>query len=133
MSHAKYASKRRRRRKAAPVLGAAGLSLSLAGGASAAIGGPAADTPTLNTAANHEITLGEEEVSDVSLATFYVFEKENAATPRLGEKFAQRGCGGRGCGGRGCGGRGCGGRGCGGCGGCGYGGCCLSWGGCRIC
>ena len=48
-------------------MGAAGLSLSLASGASAATVGPAA----------HEITLGEEEISDVTLATFYVFDKEN--------------------------------------------------------
>ena len=27
---------------------------------------------------NDEITLGEEEIADVSLATFYVFDKENA-------------------------------------------------------
>src|SRR4029077_89202 len=95
--------------------------LSLTGGASAATGGPAVDMPTTpNSAAGHEITLGEEEISDVSLATFYVFDKENAGTPRLGEQVAWgcRGCGGcRGC--RGC--RGCG-RGCGGCGGGGGGG-----------
>jgi hypothetical protein len=42
-----------------------------------------ADMPTArNTAFNHEITLGEEEISDVSLATFYVFDKENAGTLR---------------------------------------------------
>ncbi len=51
--------------------------LSLTGGASAATGGPAVDMPTMpNSAAGHEITLGEEEISDVSLATFYVFDKE---------------------------------------------------------
>ncbi len=72
------------------------------------------------------MTLNEEEISDVSLGTFYVFDKENAGAAR--GQFAQRGCGGcRGC--RGCR-RGCGGGGCGGCGGCG---CCLSWGSCRIC
>jgi hypothetical protein len=32
--------------------------------------------------------LGEEEISDVSLSTFYVFDKENAAQPQLGEKVA---------------------------------------------
>ena len=41
---------------------------------------------TGNTAINPEpvkpeITVGDEEISDVSLATFHVFEKENAATP----------------------------------------------------
>jgi hypothetical protein len=31
------------------------------------------------------ILLGEEEISDVSLSTFYVFDKENDATPRVAE------------------------------------------------
>src|SRR5262249_45059548 len=106
------------------------------GGASAATAVPAAEVPSWDTSPP-QITLSEEEIADVSLGTFYVFDKENAGTPRLGEKFA-RGCGGCGrCGGcrcgRGCGCRcGCGGCGCGGCG-CGGCGCCLSWGVCRIC
>jgi hypothetical protein len=54
---------------AVPVLSAAGLSLSLASGASAAIGGPAADVLTPKTGMSHEITLCEEEITDVSLAT----------------------------------------------------------------
>jgi hypothetical protein len=78
----KLGSKRKRRSKVVPVLGAAGLSLSLASGASAATGGPAADMLTRNTGVSHEITLREEEVSDVSLATFYVFDKENPGTFR---------------------------------------------------
>jgi hypothetical protein len=139
MSRAKQASKRKRRTAAVtvPVLGAAGLSLSLVGGASATTGGATADIAAHTGLLNHEITLGEEEISDVSLATFYVFDKENAATSKLGEKLAYRGCGRcGGCGGRcrcGCG-RACGCR-CGGCGGCGcgVGGCCLSWGGCNLC
>jgi hypothetical protein len=134
MPQTKRASKRKYPKEAVPVLGVVGVSLSLAGGASAATAVPAADIPSWDTSPP-QITLSEEEVADVSLGTFYVFDKENAGTPRLGEKFA-RGCG-RGCGGRGCGCRGCG-RGCrcggGGCGGCGGGcGCCLSWGVCRIC
>jgi hypothetical protein len=36
--------------------------------------------PTQNTAASHEITFGEEEIADVSLATFYVFDKENGTS-----------------------------------------------------
>lgn len=52
------------------------------GGASAAIVGPAEDIPTDNTAP--VITLGEEEISDVSLATFFVFDKENAGAHRSG-------------------------------------------------
>ena len=148
MPRTKQASKRRRGTKAAPVLGAAGLTLSLAGGASAAAV-PVADTATAGNAFPNQITLGEEEVSDVSLATFYVFDKENSGLRDLGVQLARGGCGGcrgggggcgggRGCGGRGCPGgcRGCGGRGClGGCGcggGCG-GACCISWGGCALC
>ena len=45
MSHTKQSSKRRRRRTAVPMLGAAGLSLSLASGASGA--------PAANIAARH--------------------------------------------------------------------------------
>jgi hypothetical protein len=154
MLHAKQASKRKRRSKAVPVLGAAGL-LTLVGGASTQAAGPAADIPARHIDSSHELTLSEEEVSDVSLATFYVFDKETAVSPGLqlvrggcggcghgGGGCGGRGCGGRGCGGRGCGGGGCGGRGCGclrgcvgcgGCGGCGGGGCCLSWGACALC
>jgi hypothetical protein len=149
MSHAKQVPKRKRRSKALPVLGAAGLSLSLAGGASAVPGSPAADIPTRNTGEGHEITFGEEEISDVTLATFYVFDKENTGKPDSDVQLVRRGCHGchgchRGCrhGWRGCGGchhgcgchgcrgchRGCGGCGCGGCGGCGCGGCgCGGW------
>ena len=80
MSHAKQAwTKRKRSINAVPVLSAAGLSLSLASGASAAISRPAADMPAPKTGISHEITLCEEEISDVSLATFYVFDNENRA------------------------------------------------------
>jgi hypothetical protein len=74
MFHGKQApTKPKRRRKALPVLGAAGLSLSLAGAASAAaIGWPVSDMPTRNAGVSHEINLSEEEIADVSLATFYV-------------------------------------------------------------
>src|SRR3974377_501443 len=113
MLPAKQASKRKRRGKAAPVLGAAGLSLSLASGASAATSGSTADMLTRNTGVSHQITLCEEEIFDVSLATFYVFDKENAGTFRRGVRLAAGGCGGdsvRAGGGGGCGGRvGCGG------------------------
>jgi hypothetical protein len=100
MSRAKQASKRKRRSKAVPVLGAAGLSLALASGASAATGGPAADMLTRNTGVCHEITLGEEEIFEVSLATFYVLDKEYAGAFRPGVKLAMGG--GCGCGGCGC-------------------------------
>ena len=82
MARTKQASKRNRRSKAVPVLGAAGLSLSLASGASASTSGAAADVSPQNTSPNHQIFLGEEEISDVSLSTFYVFDKENAASTR---------------------------------------------------
>ena len=128
MARTKQASKRNRRSKAVPVLGAAGLSLSLASGVSASTSGPAADVTPQNTSPNHEIFLEEEEISDVNLSTFYVFDHENDATLKAGVKTAYwRGCR---CGGyaRACR---CGWRACGGCGGCG--GCCARWGRCRWC
>src|SRR5437870_1962692 len=106
MPHKQQASKRKGRKEAVPVVGVVGVSLSLAGGASAATAVPAADTPSRDTV-RPQITLSEEEIADVSLGTFYVFDKEHAGTPYIGEKVAQR-CGGCRCGGcRGCG-RGCG-------------------------
>src|SRR6266446_9066717 len=136
MSRVKQASKRRSVAKAAmPALGAAGLTFSLAGSA-AASAVPAVDTPQkLNFSPSQAVTLGEEEIADVSLATFHLFDKENADT---GVQVAWRGCGGcRGC--RGCGGcRGCrcgAGCRCGvgfvGCAACAVAGCCASWGRCR--
>jgi hypothetical protein len=95
MSHAKQASRRRSRSKAVTVLGVAGA-LSLAGASRTAVGA-AGDSPTENTA----IILHEEEISDVSLATFYVFDHENAGARRPGLQLTQRtrsrprqGCGG---------------------------------------
>lgn len=87
-------------RKAVPMLGAAGLSLSLAGAASAAIGGPASETIVQKAGVSHEVTLMEEEISGASLATFYVFDKENAKPTRTGGRLAMgcAGCGGCGCG-----------------------------------
>jgi hypothetical protein len=70
------------KRKLASALGA-GLSLSLAGGVSAARAAPTADVQT------HEFTLYEEEISDISLGTFYVFDNEKVGTFR-GLKVAQR-------------------------------------------
>jgi hypothetical protein len=101
-------------------------------GSASASGVPTADVPQkTHFAPNEAITLGEEEMADVSLATFHLFDKENVGSE---VQVAWRGCGGcRGCRGcracRGCGGwRGCR---CGGCGGCG--GCCRAWGRCRWC
>jgi hypothetical protein len=131
MSRVKQVSKRRRLTKTAalPALGAAGLGLSLVGSASASAL-PTADLPqSLNTTPNQLFVLDEEEMADVSLATFHVFDRENGIGNLIQEA---RGCGGcRGCGGGGC--RGCGGgfRGCGG----GFGGCrgCRIGFGCRGC
>src|SRR6201992_1666878 len=133
MSRVKQASKQKRTTKAAAVkaIGAAGLSFSMVGVPSASTM-PAADVPQFDSnSPNQRFVLSEEEMADVSLATFYVFDKENVG----GGVQLARGCGGcGGCGGgRGCGGgggfRGCGGGGlrgwgwCPGCGGvCGGGG-----------
>jgi hypothetical protein len=127
MAQAKQPSKRKRRSKALPVIGAAGLSLSLVSTASAVPGGPAVSLPTSGNGDGKQVFLGEEEISDVSLATFYVFDKEGDATSPTVQLVAHGGCGGcHGCGGggHGCGGCGHGGGGChagGGCGGCHHG------------
>jgi hypothetical protein len=148
MPRVKQASKQKRKTKAAAVkvLGAAGLSFSLVGSASASTMPTAGIPQSDNTSPNQRFVLSEEEIADVSLATFYLFDRENVGS---GVQLA-RGCGGcrggggcggcrggGGCGGfRGCGGggfvgcRGCGG-GCGGCGGCGFGG--FWFGGCAGC
>ena len=142
MSRSKQTNKKERgRRRVVTALGAVAGALSLAGGASAS--SPAGDIPTQNSA---PVILAEEEISDVSLSTFYVFDKENA--PIHGVRLVQvsiqlghghggcnRGCGhggscSRGCGHGGGSHGGCSGSGHGGCshGGCGHGGC--SHGGC---
>ena len=86
MSRENLGSKRTRGSKVVPVLGAAGLSLSLAGGASAA-GAQVADALTHKAVVSHEIMLGEEQIADVSLATFYVFDKENAGPSQRSESW----------------------------------------------
>jgi hypothetical protein len=125
MPQVKQASKQKRVTKAAiPALGAAGLTFSLLGSASASAV-PTADVPqTTHFAPNEAIMLGEEEMADVSLATFHLFDKETVGSNV--QVAWVRGC--RGC--RGCGVRACR---CGGCGGCGGGGCCARWGRCRLC
>ncbi len=154
MSQAKRASKGKRPSKAVSVLGIAGVSLAASTGGSPAdipsaslaapTAGSVADILWQNTAPFRIPTLDEEEISDVSLATFYLLDKENLGNSWSGTQLAafRSGCGcGHGCGG--CGGRGgfrgCRGgfggcRGCGhGCRGCGFGGCggCGGgWGGC---
>jgi hypothetical protein len=154
MQRMKQASKTKRMAKTAvPALGAAGLTFSLAGGASASAvpTGDLQQRPSF--APGPVMTLSEEELADVSLATFHLIDNEDVS----GRVLIARGCGGcRGCGCRGCAGcRGCrcgvgcaGCAGCAGCGGCGgWGGCgvdafwfgnfssacCASWGRCRLC
>jgi hypothetical protein len=149
MRRIKQASSRKRTTKAAAVtvLGAAGLGLSLFGSASGSTMRAADIQQSNNTSPNQRLVLGEEEMQDVSLATFHLFDRENVGSAIQ----LARGCGGCGCGhgggcGHGCGCghggfavgcrgcvavgcRACGGfrgchgfRGCG-CGGCGFGGC----------
>jgi hypothetical protein len=170
MPQVKRAAKGKRSNKAVSVLGIAGVSFAASTGGSPADipqaslasppAGSVADLIWQDAAPFRLPTLDEEEISDVSLATFHLFDKDDLGNSQSGIQVAFRGCGGgcgchgggfRGCGGgfRGCGGgfRGCGVgfrgcRGCGfggcGCGGCGWGwgwvgGCCLSWGGCALC
>lgn len=106
MARAKRNSKRRRRNLTLPGVGVAGMSLALTGGASGAPA-PVMDQPTRAYAPPHEIMLGEEEISDVSLATFYVFDKETRKSTR-GDLQLAAACGrcGGGCGGCRCGGAG---------------------------
>ena len=93
MPRTKRASKSKSQNASIPVFGAVGVSLSLAGGASDATAA-VVDTKTLGIAPNHEVTLNEEEVADVSLATFNVFDKEKASSVRPGVKLAMGGgCG----------------------------------------
>jgi hypothetical protein len=92
---------RRKSRKAALALGAAGVSLAMTGAASATA--PATTVPSQDNARRYILT--EEEISDVSLATFQVFDRENPPLSQ-GIKVA-RGGGGCGCGHGGGGGGGC--------------------------
>ena len=123
MAQAKDSSKRKRRNLVLPAVGAAGVSLALTGASAAPA--PTVDQPSHAYLPGHEVTLGEEEMSDVSLATFYVFDRENRKSIKGDVQLAARGCGRCGGGGR-CGGAGrCGGGGrcavarCGGVGRCG--------------
>src|SRR6516164_9328891 len=86
----------RKRGKTALALGAAGISLAMPGGASATV---SSTVPSQDDA--RRLILGEEEISDVSLSTFQVFDREN---PPLSQNMrVAAGCRGGGCSG-GCGG-----------------------------
>ena len=129
MPREKQTSKRKRVTKAAmPALGAAGLTFGLVGGASASTT-PTSDAPQkLNLGPTQAVTLDEEEIADVSLATFHLFDKENNGSAIQQMAWGCR-CGGcRACR---CGGCGCRCAGCAGCGGCGVWWCWPR--GCRIC
>jgi len=88
MSRVKQASKRKSvARAAVPALGAAGLTFSLAGSA-AASAVPAVDTPQkLNFSPSQAVTLGEEEIADVSLATFHLSTKKMLAIRASGARL----------------------------------------------
>jgi hypothetical protein len=75
----------KRRSKALPALGFAGMSLSMASGACASTSEASANTSPPSQ--KHEIFLGEEEISDISLATFHIFDKENAGPPSIFQKL----------------------------------------------
>jgi hypothetical protein len=73
MSGAKNSAKRKTRGKAAG-LGLAGMTLSLLTGASAALAHPSLNpSPDTRT---RSVVLSEEEITDVSLATFYAVDRE---------------------------------------------------------
>jgi hypothetical protein len=102
MLRLKRSAKRKTRSKAVPVLGVAGITL--LAGASVALAHPAleqaADSRT------NKIVLNEEEISDVTLATFYAIDHEGQgqgprATRRIRLALGACGCG---CGCGGCGG-----------------------------
>src|SRR6185312_11868805 len=79
MPRVTQASKQKSTTKAAAVtvLGATGLSFSLLGSASSSTM-PTVDIPQSdNTSPNQRFVLGEEEMADVGLATFHLFDKDN--------------------------------------------------------
>src|SRR5580700_7054387 len=119
MTKAKRSSKRKRA-KAALAWGAAGVSLAMTGAASASA--PATTIPSQDNA--RRLILAEEEISDVSLATFQVFDREN---PQLSQGIKVARGGGCAAGGRCAGGRCAGGCGVGRCA---VGGRCACRGGC---
>jgi hypothetical protein len=129
MPRINQSAKRGRTTKVAAVTALAGLGFSLAGSASATKIPAAAIPRSDDISPNQRFVLGEEEMADVSLATFHLFDKESIGSNVQLAAVVVRSC--RGCGG--CGGcRACRAwRGCGGCGGCG--GCCARWGRCRWC
>ena len=82
MAQAKRALKGKRPSKAISMLGIVGVSLA------ASSGGSVADTPSRNAVPFQRITLGDEEIADVSLATFHLCDDENLGSLRSGIKLA---------------------------------------------
>jgi hypothetical protein len=103
MAPRKQTSKTKGRVAALPILGAAGLSLTMAGEAAAAVA-PISAQPGWGGAGASAIILDEEELSDVILGRFYVLDQEDGEFD--GVQLAQR-RGGGGC--RGCAAARCGG------------------------
>ena len=106
MPQVKRAAKGKRPNKAVSVLGIAGVSWAASTGGSPAgmpaslaspPAGSVADILSQNTAPFQIPFLDEEEISDVSLATFHLFDKEDLGNSQSGIHVAFRGCGG-GCG-----------------------------------
>ena len=93
MRQAKRASKGKRPGKAVSVLGIAGVSFAASTGGSPAempsaslaapTAGSAVEALWRNTAAFQVPTLDEEEISDVSLATFHLLDKDRPRKPRV--------------------------------------------------
>ena len=90
MARDKQASKGKRRRKVLPFLGAAGT-LAVAGSASATA--PTANMAPPDPTPLPVLSLYDEELSDVSLATFYVFDREIAPESLLDQRVAAARCG----------------------------------------
>ena len=77
----KRSSKRKRRSKALPALGFAGVSLSMASGACASTNEASANTPPPSQ--SNELFLGEEELSDVSLEAEALAPRQRRHDPSL--------------------------------------------------
>jgi hypothetical protein len=91
MSRSKRTAKRRGRKKAVPTLGAAGaVSLLLVGSVPAGASAEKTEEPASRTS-SQTITLSEEEISDVSLGTFPMFDKEIVKPASGLPQFVQRG------------------------------------------
>jgi hypothetical protein len=141
MPQAKRPAKGKRPNKAISVLGIAGVSwVASTGGSPAEMPAASLAEPTAGSVANlvwqnaapfRVPTLDEEEISDVSLATFHLFDKDDLGSQGI-QLAAFHGGGGCGCGHGGGGFRGCGGGGFRGCGG-GFRGCGAGFRGCRGC